>query len=72
MLSQLCLKLAHCFYREDAQLSKCKKFTNRYIPDNVSIKEKSEQAYIPQTPPLLDNSTYNDSQGTHQIHKMIW
>lgn len=54
------------------KLSKCKKFTNRYIPDNVSIKEKSEQAHIPQTPPLLDNSTHNDSQGTHQIHKMIW
>lgn len=38
------------------KLSKCKKFINRHIPDNVSIKEKSEQAYIPQTPPLLDNS----------------
>lgn len=69
MLSQLCLKLAHwCWNCQNVKSLQ----TDNYIPDNVSIKEKSEQAYIPQTPPLLDNSTHNDSQGTHQIHKMIW
>lgn len=31
-------------------------------------ERKSDQAELPHTPQLLDNSTNNEWQGTHQIH----
>lgn len=31
-------------------------------------ERKSEQAELPHTPQLLDNTTNNEWQGTHHIH----